>query len=199
MGATVAKFDYDDVYQFELSRRRARREIGGQADTAAGCFGLLVLGAVIAFFRWVHGAVSVVTGPDVATWVVWIVTLSAIAGVVWLVIKSRMESANAARRADAEGQARAKEAIIRAKGDRPGLFAEAWEKRGHQQVAEADLLELAAAQQMVVQVYGEWALVVLVEQGHQRVVEDDVCAVFGTDRGILITDGIRALIHYEQD
>lgn len=195
----MPKIDYEDVYDFEQKRRWARREQdeGGLATFA----GVMVLIVVVGFFMWLHGSIAKLTGPEAATWIVWAGVLTAIAGGVWLALKRRAERARADEMEEAEqaryaeiGRRRAKEVVVRAKAKQQGLLAEYWANAGHKQHGDPDLLDFEVAQELVIKVYGGWTMIALDEQGHQRLLEDDVCAVFGIDRGLQITGGAWELL-----
>lgn len=200
----MAKFDYDDVYDFELKRRRARNEIDGGFETFLGVIALALIAAVVAFFGWLHASIATYTGATAASWIVWSSILSVGLFVGWSVINRRMKRAKAERRhvaeeklAAARGRERAVEVIRRAKADQPGLLAEYWASEGERVRGEADLLDFEAALELIIRVYGPWTMVALADQGHQRLLEDDVCAVFGVHRGVQMTDSVWALLDDE--
>jgi LPXTG-motif cell wall-anchored protein len=196
----MAKFDYDDVYDLEVKRRRANREIDSGFENFLGFIGFLILIGIIAFFTWLHGSIAKITGPEAATWIVWLGVLCAAGAVVWIWLKRRADRARADRRRAAEeeryaalGRQRAQEVVRRAKAGQPGLLAEYWSKEG-QRHGDADLMDFEAAQELVIEVYNGWTMIALDEQGHQRLLEDDVCNVFGTHRGMQIADGAWSLL-----
>jgi LPXTG-motif cell wall-anchored protein len=204
MGGLMPKIDYEDVYDFEVKRDRARREMESGFDKFLNLIGLLVLVAIIAFFSWLHRSIASVTGPDAATWIVWAGVIAAIAGGIWfyfrrravLRLQAKREAAREDRLAN-EGRRRAKEAVVRAKQEQPGFLAEYWQSAGTAKHGDPDLLDFGIAQELVVEVYGWWTMAALSDQGHDRVLEDDICSVFGNHRGVRIVDGAWALFNEE--
>lgn len=192
----MGQFNQDDVYEYEKARQRALRMLDDDMKTEGGLLllkavpYLLVVGVGIAAISWLHGTISKFTGPELATQIVWagIFVVSAVG--VWFFVRGRMARADDDRRAVARAKDRARDVIVRAQAERPGLFAEYWANEGRKRHGDPALLDFEAAVQLVIDVYEEWTIIALDNQGHDRLVENDIIAVFGVDRGVRITDGV---------
>lgn len=192
----MGQFNQDDVYEYEKARQRALRMLDDDMKTEGGLLllkavpYLLIVGVMIAAISWLHGTIAKFTGPELATQIVWagIFVVSAVG--VWFYVRGRMARAEADRRAVARARDRARDVIVRAQAERPGLFAEYWANEGQKRHGDPALLDFDAVVQLVIDVYEEWTILALANQGHDRLVENDIVAVFGVDRGVRITDGV---------
>lgn len=192
----MGQFNQDEVYEYEKARQRALRMLDDDMKTEGGLLllkavpYLLIVGVMIAAISWLHGAISKFTGAELATQIVWagIFVVSAVG--IWFYVRGRMARAEADRRAVARARGRARDLIVRAQAERPGLFAEYWANEGRKRHGDPALLDFDAAVQLVIAVYEEWTIIALDNQGHDRLVENDIIAVFGVDRGVRITDGV---------
>jgi hypothetical protein len=199
----MGRFNEDDILEYEKARQRALERMDSDRSIEGGLLliralpYLLGLGLVIGVIAWLHGQIAKITGPEVATQIAWGGVVAASVIGIWLFVKRRIERAEDEQQAMARGRDRARDAIIRAQGDRPGLFAEYWTSEGEQRHGNAALLDLNAAIQLVINVYGEWTILALASQGHDRLLEDDIVAVFGVDRGVRVTDAIWARMNEE--
>jgi membrane protein implicated in regulation of membrane protease activity len=203
----MSRFNYDDVEELERMRRDANYKLDNPGDDNVP--GLVVLGAIgfalWLFFSWVHNSIAKFTGPEVATWIVWIGVACVAALFVYLLVGMRTARSNVQRtenarrqRVIAEANEKATDVILRSKNGLPGLFAEYWQGTGLQKYGDPDLLKLETAVHLIlVEAYGRWTLRVLAEQGHDRLVDDDVIAVFGVHRGIRIAEEVWARLDAE--
>lgn len=200
----MSRFSQEDIDELEMRRRIANDKLDNPVDD--GTFALIVLGAigvaVWLFFSWVHNSIAKFTGPQVATWIVWIGVACVAALFVYLVVAQRSARSNAHRverarlQSDiAKARERATDVVLRSKNGVPGLFAEYWQGSGLQKYGDPDLLKMEMAVHLIlVETYGRWTLQVLAEQGHDRLVGDDVIAVFGMHRGGRIAEQVWARV-----
>lgn len=203
----MSRFSQEDIDELEMRRRIANDKLDNPVDD--GTFALIVLGAIgVAvwfFFSWVHNSIAQFTGPEVATWIVWIGVACVAALFVYLLIGMRTARSNVQRtenarrqRVIAEAREKATDVILRSKRGLPGLFTEYWQGTGLQKYGDPDLLKLETAVHLIlVEAYGRWTLRVLAEQGHDRLVDDDVIAVFGMHRGGRIAEEVWARLDAE--
>jgi predicted permease len=192
----MGRFNEDDILEYERARQHALRRLDFDGDSAGkvGCFLLLLVAGLVA---WLHNIIAKVTGPELAGQILWVSIPAAVATVVWLFLKRRNERAKAEQRAQARGRGRARDVIVRAQAERPGLLADFWTTEGERQHGAAALVDFDTAVQLVINVYGIWTILALSAQGHDRLLEDDIIAVFGDHRGVRVTQGVWAALNAE--
>lgn len=94
----MSRFNYDDVEELESMRREANRRLDNPDYSKLGFVVFVaIVGALWLFFSWLHNSIAKFTGPEAATWIIWIGVACVAAFFVYLFFAQRAAHSNAQR------------------------------------------------------------------------------------------------------